>query len=287
VPLIRIEEAADPRLADYRALSSPERTDCGGTFVAEGRLVVRRLLTRSRFATRSVLVTPPALAALADVLETRAPVPVFLAPQPVMNAIAGFNIHRGCLAIGERPEPGRWHEIAALAHHEPPIVNHQSRSASVLIALERLANADNVGGIFRSAAAFGVSGVLLDSTSTDPLYRKAIRTSMGATLQVPFARAEPWPDVLHTLRRDGFAVVGMTPVVGAQPLQEVVNATGRRPTVLVLGHEGDGLTTEALSACEFRARIDVSSVVDSLNVAAAAAIALYEFAGSADVRRRR
>jgi tRNA G18 (ribose-2'-O)-methylase SpoU len=150
-----------------------------------------------------------------------------------------------------------------------------------VVCLERVANADNVGGVFRSAAAFGASAVLIDPVSTDPLYRKAIRTSMGAALQVPFARAEPWPGVLRDLRGLGFAVIAMTPAPSAPSLQEVVAAMAGRKVAVVLGHEGDGLTAGARAACELQARIPIEGDVDSLNVAAAAAIALYEFAGSA------
>src|SRR5687768_2676823 len=118
-----------------------------------------------------------------------------------MNAIAGFNIHRGCLAIGERSAPSGWRDVIE------QIPNSKSQIPTTIVVLERLANADNVGGVFRSAAAFGAAAVLLDPVSTDPLYRKAIRTSMGAALEVPFARAEPWPEVLTELRQLGFAVI--------------------------------------------------------------------------------
>jgi tRNA G18 (ribose-2'-O)-methylase SpoU len=253
----------------------PELAARHGVFIAEGRLVVRRLLAESRFTTRSVLVTDAALAALADVLERRPALPVFVVPQPVMNAITGFNIHRGCLAIGERPAPRPWREL----FHSPK--RNSQLPSPVVVVLEQLANADNVGGVFRSAAAFGASAVLIDSASTDPLYRKAIRTSMGASLQVPFARANPWPAALIDLRALGFAVIAMTPTPGARPLRDVADAVAGRPAAIVLGHEGDGLTTGALAACQFHARIPIASGVDSLNVATAAAIALYEFAGSA------
>jgi tRNA G18 (ribose-2'-O)-methylase SpoU len=143
-----------------------------------------------------------------------------------------------------------------------------------------VANADNVGGVFRSAAAFGATAVLLDPDSTDPLYRKAIRTSMGAALQVPFARAEPWPGALSTLRERGFAVVALTPATGSRPLREVVDTVVPRSVAVVLGHEGEGLTDGTLAACEFHARIPISPGVDSLNVAAAAGIALYEVRSS-------
>jgi tRNA G18 (ribose-2'-O)-methylase SpoU len=270
VALIRIDDAADPRLADYRGVSDPDLAERNDLFIAEGRLVVRRLLVGSRLATRSVLVTEPALAALTDALEARAAVPVYVAPQAVMNEIAGFDIHRGCLAIGERPAPTGWQDVV------DQIPNPKSPLPTVIVALERVANADNVGGVFRSAAAFGASGVLLDPVSTDPLYRKAIRTSMGAALQVPFARAEPWPQVLRDLRGRGFAVIAMTPAPSASSLREVAAALAGRKVAVVLGHEGDGLTAAALAACELQARIPIEGDVDSLNVAAAAAIALYE-----------
>jgi tRNA G18 (ribose-2'-O)-methylase SpoU len=273
VALIRIDDTADPRLADYLGVSDPELATRNGLFIAEGRLVVRRLLAESRFATRSVLVTEPALAALAGVLEARPALPVFVARQAVMNEMAGFDIHRGCLAIGERPVPISWRDVVS----GPQIPKPKTQIPTLIVVLERLANADNVGGVFRSAAAFGASGVLLDPVSTDPLYRKAIRTSMGAALQVPFARAEPWPEALHDLRGLGFAVIAMTPAPAAPALREVVPAVAGRRVAIVLGHEGDGLTAGALAACELQARIPIGGDVDSLNVAAAAAIALYEF----------
>ncbi|MSO46151.1 MAG: RNA methyltransferase [Acidobacteria bacterium] len=231
--------------------------------MAEGRLVVRRLLTESPFTTRSVMVTEPAAAALADVLSGRPDLPVYLVPPAVMSGIAGFHIHRGCLAIGDRPPATPW--LSTIA------------GTRLVVVVERVANADNVGGVFRNAAAFGAGAVLLDPTSTDPLYRKAIRTSMGAALLVPFARAQPWPGALLELQRRGFATVALTPASSAPPIRSVVGALGNRPAAILLGHEGEGLTAEALDACEYKARIPISSPVDSLNVAAASAIALSEF----------
>lgn len=271
MPIIRTGDAADGRLADYQGVTDPDGAASNGIFIAEGRLVVRRLLGSGTFATRSVLVTEPALASLSDALAQRPEVPVFLVNQQVMNGIAGFNIHRGCLAIGERAEPARWQAFCQL-----PTSN--SQLPRVVIALERVANPDNVGGVFRSASAFSAGGVLLDPATTDPLYRKAIRTSMGAVLQVPFARAEPWPGALAELRNRGFATIAMTPSHNARPLDEAIAAAAGRPAAIVLGHEGNGLSAEATLACEFQARIPISGAVDSLNVATAAAIALYEFA---------
>ncbi len=274
MPSIRTDDPADPRLADYRGVSDADLAARQGIFIAEGRLVVRRLLASSTFATRSVLVTEAAFASLAGTLARRPGVPVLLVRQGVMNAIAGFDIHRGCLAIGERPGASRWQDVAKLP-------TPRSQRPGVVVVLERVANPDNVGGVFRSASAFGAGAVLLDPSTVDPLYRKAIRTSMGAALQVPFARAEPWPGAVRELRQLGFAVVAMTPSAGAQPLRKTVEAAAGRPVAIVLGHEGDGLTADALAACELQARIPMRGEVDSLNVATAAAIALYEFSGSA------
>ena len=267
MPFVPVDDPRDDRLIDYRNVPDPELLAGRGIFVAEGRLVVRRLLAGSRFATRSVMVTDAARAALEDVLSARPELPAYVVPQALMTTITGFNIHRGCLAIGERPEPDGWEAVATGAAASP---------AARLVVLECVANADNVGGIFRNAAAFGAAGVLLDPDTTDPLYRKAIRTSMGAALLVPFGRALPWPEALHTLRAQGFAIVAMTPSPPAAALRDVAGAIGSRPAAIVLGHEGDGLSRGALEACTHRARIPITAGVDSLNVAAAAAIALYE-----------
>lgn len=266
--LIPITDPEDPRLADYRGVSDPELSARSGVFVAEGRLVVRRLLTESSLAARSVLVTPAARDALRDVLAARPDLPVYVVPQALMNGITGFNIHRGCLAIGERPARAQWREVVASA---------SKQEAATLVLLERVANADNVGSVFRNAAAFGASAVLLDAACTDPLYRKAIRTSMGASLLMPFARAEPFRHALDELRSQGLTLVAMTPAATATPLADCVAQVRNRPVAIVLGHEGEGLSAAALEACSVQARIPMAPGV-SLNVATAAAIALYEFA---------
>ena len=258
-----ISDPTDPRLSDFRNVPDPELLRERGIFVAEGRLVVRRLLTESSYATRSVIVTEPAHAALADVLDARADLPVYVVSPAVMKEVSGFNIHRGCLAIGERPRPLPWQQAVA--------------GARTVVLLEQVANADNVGGIFRNAAAFGVEAVILDEASTDPLYRKAIRTSMGAALVVPFTRVGSLPEMLSELGRHGFATVALTPAPSATPLASVASDARGKSVVLVLGHEGEGLSEETLRACEFQARIPISSAVDSLNVASAAAIGLHEF----------
>jgi tRNA G18 (ribose-2'-O)-methylase SpoU len=251
----------DPRLDDYRNIPDPDLLRSRGIFVAEGRHVVRRLLI-SRFRTRSILVTAAAYDAIRDVVEHAADVPVFVVSQDAMNAITGFNIHRGCLAVGERPPAARWQDVV--------------HAASTVVVLERVSNADNVGGIFRNAAAFGAGAVLLGPACADPLYRKAIRTSMGAALHVPFAALPGWPGDLEHLKRDGFTVIALTPGSGARPLTQLDGVVPPVRAAILVGHEGDGLSSEALAAAHVRVRIPMAGAVDSLNVATATAIALYE-----------
>jgi tRNA G18 (ribose-2'-O)-methylase SpoU len=261
VPLIPITTPSDSRLADYRNVPDPELLSARGVFVAEGRLVVSRLLTASRFDTRSVMVTPPALDSIADAIDPAGGLPVYVVAQALMNTVTGFNMHRGCLAIGVRRAPEPWTQVIEGARH--------------VVVLEHVGNADNVGSIFRNAAAFGVGAVLLGPSCADPLYRKAIRTSMGAALSLPFAMANPWPDMLAQLKSLGFAVIALTPAEHAEPLGEVAARVATARTALVLGHEGEGLSDESLTLATHRARITMATGVDSLNVATSAAIALY------------
>jgi tRNA G18 (ribose-2'-O)-methylase SpoU len=262
VSVIYIDHADDERLADFRAVSDPELARTRGLFVAEGRLVVRRLLTDSSFVPRAVLVTPSAMKAVADALPAHPALPVYIVPKDVMDGIAGFNVHRGCLATGERPPRADWRALVARARRA--------------VILERVGDADNVGAIFRSAVAFGADVVLTGPACADPLYRKAIRTSMGAALTLPFADADPWPGLLTELASGGWAVAALTPAADAMPLRDFSASTRPQRVALVLGHEGDGLTDAALAACEYRVRIPIRPSVDSLNVATAAAISLYE-----------
>jgi len=259
----RLDDANDELLADYRNVPDPELVARRGLFVAEGRLVVSRLLN-GPLVTRSVLVTDSAHDAIRDAIDARPDVPVYVVPQTVMNGIVGFNIHRGCLALGERPPARHWRDLLPGTRR--------------LVALERVGNADNVGSVFRNSAAFDVKGIVLGPACADPLYRKAIRTSMGAALTMPFSYVEGWPDVLQDLRREGWFVVGLTPDSSAPTVGEVAAAARERRYVVLLGHEGDGLTAHALEACDTHARIPMAAGTDSLNVATAAAVALYEMA---------
>lgn len=258
----RLDDPGSDLLADYRHVPDPALIARRGLFVAEGRLVVRRLLAESTLTPRSVMITETAYASLADAIGRHPDLPVYVVGQEVMNTIVGFNIHRGCLALGERPPARPWQELA--------------REARRLVVLERVGDADNVGSVMRSAAAFAADAVLLGPSCADPLYRKAIRTSMGAALVLPFAAIQPWPAALGELRADGRVIIGLTPRSDAAPLRDVVESLGHRRAAILLGHEGEGLTAAALAACDQLARIPVTHAVDSLNVATAAAIALYE-----------
>lgn len=250
----------DPRVAGYRSIADPQQLTARGVFVAEGRLVVRRLIELRQWTIESILITQPALANLADVLPHTS-APIYIADQDVMNGIAGFNIHRGCLALVARPPVPTLDRIAA-----GPLWR--------VLVLEGVNNPDNVGGLFRTAAAFGVELVVLGPNCGDPLYRKAVRTSMAATLAVPFVTAPHWPGAITDLRVDGFTVVALTPALTAAALDDL------HPTAklaLLVGAEGDGLTREAMAASTLTARIPTTPAVDSLNVTTAASIAMYRF----------
>ena len=243
----------------YRLVGDPAALERAGLFVAEGRLIVERLLLDQRFRVHSVAVTPPAATALASVFAQRADVPVHVCDPGELQSITGFDFHRGCLA---------------LAWRQPPMLMLESLTgAPSVLALEGVSNPDNVGGLFRTAFALGVSAVLIDRTTADPLYRKAIRTSMGATLRLPFLRSEAWADDLLTLRSRGFRVLALTPDPDAVPLPELKVADDER-LVIVVGSEGYGLTGTALTHSDLAVRIPIDPRADSLNVVVAAGIAL-------------
>lgn len=243
----------------YRLVGDPAALARAGLFVAEGRLVVERLLQDGRFRVHSVAVTPAAAAALDSVFQRRPDVPVQRCDPALLREMTGFDFHRGCLALG-------WREQA-----EVPLEDFAG--AARLLALEGVGNPDNIGGLFRAALALGVDGVLLDTATGDPLYRKAIRTSMGATLRVPFRRLADWPRELDILRASGFRAIALTPHPDAVPLHEVRVAAADR-IVMVVGSEGSGLSGAALAHADVAVRIPVDPDADSLNVVVAAGIAL-------------
>lgn len=255
---ITIEALDDPRVADYQHIADHRYMLDRGLFIAEGRLVVRRLLDLRHWTMESVLVSPAAADNLSDVLHL-AGSPVYLVDQALMNQIAGFNIHRGCLALARRPAPATLDRVAA-----GPL--------SRVLVLEGVNNPDNIGGLFRTAAAFGVELVILGPNCGDPLYRKAIRTSMAASLVVPYVTAPQWPAAITDLRTDGFTVASLTPRHDALPLMDLPR---HAKLALVVGAEGDGLTEPAMAASSFRVCIPTTAAVDSLNVTTAASIAMY------------
>jgi tRNA G18 (ribose-2'-O)-methylase SpoU len=273
-----IEDPEDPRLADYREIRDAERRRRDGTFIAEGRQVVRRLLSVGRYRVRSALVTPPALHALGEALAA-AQIPTYLVRQDIVEAVVGMEFHHGCLAAGERgAEPTA---EAVLAEALRPR----------LVVLEGLGDSSNVGALFRNALAFGVGAVFLAPGTADPLYRKAIRVSSGATVALPFARLADWPRDLQRLRDAGYTVLALTPRAEAVDIGELGD---RRPLparlALLLGTEGRGLSAEALAAADLQVRIPMAPEMDSLNVAAAGAVALHwlsRIKSSASVARRR
>ena len=268
MPVFPIDDSGDARLADYRGVSDPELLRRRQRFIAEGRLVVRRLLTGGRLIAESVLLTTPALDNLADLLPHRYPgLPVYVVSQAVMNDLAGFNIHRGCLAIGLRPPRLSTAQLLDIG------------GLDRLVVLEGVSNADNVGGIFRSAAALGGDALLLGPHCCDPLYRKTIRTSIGASLVVPFAFADAWPADIDLLRGAGVTIVALTTSGEAPRVETVAADLAHRPRVAILaGAEGAGLSPEAHAAADLQVRIAMRSGIDSLNVAVAVSIALHHLA---------
>ena len=262
--VVEIVAIDDPRLADYRALARPESIRARGLFVAEGRLVVERLLGDPRYVVRSMLLSRAAYAGLGGSLaplDTN--VPIYVCRVDQFLGITGFDIHRGCLALVERPAEVPLEQVLA--------------AADLVIVLEEVANADNVGGVFRNADAFGAGGVLVTPGCCDPLYRKAVRTSMAATLRVPFARLERWPAELAALRAHGFALVALTPRAPGLTLDQFEQ---RRPerVALIVGAEGDGLQPGTEAAADYRVRIPIRPQVDSLNLSVATGIALSRLA---------
>ena len=261
----RIEDGRDARLADYAGVREPALLLTRGLLIAEGRFVVRRLLDAGRIRLRSLLLNDAALKGLGDLLETVAPsVDVYVGAPDVITAATGFNMHHGCLALAERPAEISLEAVLA--------------TSRLVVVLERVVDADNVGSVFRSAEAFGVDAVLLSPGCCDPLYRKAIRTSSGAALVVPFAAAASWPAALDGLRTAGFTIAAMTPDRDAMDIGEFVGTAAARGRIAVLlGTEGQGLTAEALARADVRLRIPMSSsgALDSLNIATAAGIALH------------
>ena len=264
---VRIDDPGDPRIAGFVSIRERDLTGRDGLFIAEGTVVLRMLgeagALGNGFATEAILLLENRLAGVADVLASfPQTVPVYVASQAVFNAVAGFDMHRGVLALGRKPAA----EIGSTLLGRLP-------ETSLVLAVCGLSNHDNVGSIFRNAAAFGADAVFLDETSCDPLYRKAVRVSVGSVLTVPFSRGLSAVVMLQGLAEAGFEIWGLSPR-GDVPVASIPAA---RRIALVLGTEGEGLPEVILSS--FRtARIPQRPGLDSLNVATASGIALYQIA---------
>jgi len=260
--LISIDDPQDPRVAAYLDIRERDLVGRHGRFIAEGKVVLDLLLSTGRFAAESALILENRLAGLEAVLR-KAPsdFPVYVAGAEVIDRIAGFHMHRGILAIGIRDEPA---PAEALAESLP--------ERALAVILVGISNHDNMGAIFRNAVAFGADAVLLDRTCCDPLYRKAIRVSVGAALKVPFASFDDAGSFTATLDRLGFSQFALSP----RGTADIRDAQRSARLALYLGTEGEGLPQDLLARLQ-TVRIGMAQGFDSLNVAAASAIALHHF----------
>ncbi|WP_125776562.1 TrmH family RNA methyltransferase [Antribacter gilvus] len=265
--VVRVEDPADARLADYTNLTDvalrAKHEPAKGLYIAESSTVIRRALAAGH-RPRSFLMAEKWLASMSDAVPEG--VPVFVAADPVLEAVTGFHLHRGALAAMHRPPLVPVHELLAAARG--------GAGARRVAVLEDLVDHTNVGAVFRSAAALGVDAVLVSPRCADPLYRRSVRVSMGTVFQVPWTRLETWPGGLTALQDDGYTVAALALSDDSVSLDELVADLPER-LALVLGAEGDGLSRGAVEAADLVVRIPMAGGVDSLNVAAASAVAFW------------
>jgi tRNA G18 (ribose-2'-O)-methylase SpoU len=259
--LIEVDDPADPRLSDYRDLRDVElrrhlEAD-EGLFIAEGEKVVRRAL-EAGFAPRSFLMARRWLEGLADVLAP-VDVPCYVVDERLAEQVTGFHVHRGALG--------------SLHRRTLPSVTDVLADARTVVVLEDVVDHTNVGAIFRSAAALGVDAVLLSPRCADPLYRRSVKVAMGAVFSVPYARIEGWYDAVQALSAAGFTTVAMSLAADSVPVEEAL--AGRDKVALLMGTEGHGLSQRWTDSSDVRAVIPMAGGIDSLNVAAATAVACY------------
>ena len=262
--IVDVADPGDPRLDDFRDLNSidrrPDLPAGKGLVIAEGVLVVQRMLA-SRFRPRAMLGTERRLRELdADLAATDAP--YYRVTADVMAAVVGFHLNRGVLAAAPRPP-----ELS---------VDEVLHGARTVVVLEGVNDHENLGSVFRNAAGLGVDAVVFGTGCADPLYRRAVRVSMGHALLVPYAWANAWPSDLVMLRANGFRVLAMTPDPSAPSLADAMATLGDERVAVLVGAEGPGLTETTMRASDVRVRIPMSRGTDSLNVATAAALAFYE-----------
>ena len=270
--LIEVTDAADERLADYVKLRETtlrrQLENEGGLFIAEGAKIIRRAVNAG-YQPRSFLLAERWLPGRADLLDATE-APVYVVSEEVAELVTGFHVHRGALASMHRHT--RWSLEDLL-------------DAQRLVVCEDIVDHTNVGAIVRSAAALGWDGVLLAPRAADPLYRRAIKTSMGAVLEMPWARFADWRHDLPRLQAAGFEVVAMALSPDAVSLPDyAADLRARpRPIALLLGTEGDGLSSRWLGQADIVVRIDMARGIDSLNVAAAAAVACYALGATTSI----
>lgn len=258
---VEIDDPADPRLADYRDLRDVQLRQSleaeHGLFLAEGEKVVRRA-AGAGYPVRSFLMAPRWLEGLADVLGA-SDAPCYVVSEALAEQVTGFHVHRGALA--------------SLARTPLPSVAEVLQGARTVVVLEDLVDHTNVGAVLRSAAALGVDAALLSPRCADPLYRRAVKVAMGAVFALPWTRLPDWWSALPDLSEQGFTTIALTLGHGAVPLEEAVIGLDR--VALVLGSEGHGLSPRWEASAQVRGTIEMRADVDSLNVAAAAALACY------------
>jgi len=262
--VIDITDPDDERLDDFRDLNSidrrPDLPGGKGLVIAEGVLVVQRMLA-SRFTPHAFLGTDRRLTELADDV-TGAGAPFYRASAEVMAEVVGFHLNRGVLGVARRAPALTTAEVLT--------------DARTVTVLEGVNDHENLGSIFRNAAGLGVDAVIFGDGCADPLYRRAVRVSMGHALLVPFARTQRWPADLELLRDNDFQLLAMTPDSQACILGDAMSARAGQKVAVLVGAEGPGLTETAMRASDIRVRIPMSRGTDSLNVATAAACAFYE-----------
>jgi tRNA G18 (ribose-2'-O)-methylase SpoU len=259
--LIRIDDPADPRLADYVSLRDVQLRKHleaeHGLFIAEGEKVVRRAV-QAGFPVRSFLMASRWLDGLSDVLAATE-APCYVVSEKLAEEVSGFHVHRGALA--------------SLARRRLPSVEEVVAGARTVVVLEDVVDHTNVGAIFRSAAALGVDAVLLSPRCADPLYRRSVKVAMGAVFSLPYARVDRWYDALTDLHDAGFTTIALAVAEDAVDIETAVR--GRDRVALAMGTEGHGLSPRWLAASDVRAVIPMAPGIDSLNVAAATAVACY------------
>jgi len=265
--LIRVEDPADPRIAEFTAMRDKDLAGRGDRFIAEGRVVLQALVDaqagNKRFVLEKALILENRVDGLDDLLERMDPdCPIYVAGGKVLDAAVGFAMHRGILAVGRHVPPASFQNFLSGLPER-----------ALLVVTCGISNHDNIGAIFRNAGVFGADGIVLDTSCCDPLYRKAIRVSVGAALRVPFCRAGSIAEIVSSLSAHGFEVLGLSPHgTGA-----LAAFTPGRRVALLAGTEGEGLPADILDQVK-TLRIEQAPGMDSLNVATASGIALWQAA---------